>query len=147
MVQKMRKLIFLFIVFVSILVTACSEISNSKSSEGIVCDSPYIRFEEGCCLDNNDNKICDEDDIEEESDKEKVTSQVTFTNVGYCNSYDDCFAKVIGSTLQDIEQDPSIDSELITFMKQQVRCRENICEASDALLETWSGSLNENLEE
>ena len=31
----------------------------------IVCNKPYIRFETNCCLDKNDNKICDGDETPE----------------------------------------------------------------------------------
>ncbi|MBD3164111.1 hypothetical protein GF323_02850 [Candidatus Woesearchaeota archaeon] len=30
-----------------------------------ICESPYIRFESGCCLDNNSDMICDKDQISE----------------------------------------------------------------------------------
>ena len=29
----------------------------------IVCNEPYIRVGEGCCLDENNNKICDKDEL------------------------------------------------------------------------------------
>lgn len=29
---------------------------------GVVCDAPYIRHAEGCCLDVTENKICDTDE-------------------------------------------------------------------------------------
>ena len=40
----------------------------------IVCDPPYIRFAAGCCLDANENKICDQDEglIVQPEEEEKV---------------------------------------------------------------------------
>ncbi|MBW2981422.1 hypothetical protein KY343_00950 [Candidatus Woesearchaeota archaeon] len=32
----------------------------------VVCDAPYIRYGTGCCLDKNNNKICDNDESEPE---------------------------------------------------------------------------------
>lgn len=36
---------------------------EEKTYKELVCNPPYIRNDYGCCLDNNDNKICDEQDI------------------------------------------------------------------------------------
>lgn len=72
-ISIMKKLI-LSILFVSLLViTACSNIDLSKVSEEdidkvIKCDKPYIRFASGCCLDTDENKICDEDELDKDSD-------------------------------------------------------------------------------
>jgi len=43
------------------------------SEKAIVCNAPYIRYAADCCLDQNDNKICDRDErhlTPEEKDKE-----------------------------------------------------------------------------
>ena len=39
------------------LITACGQ-------KGPVCMKPYIIFNVGCCLDQNDNRVCDNDEIE-----------------------------------------------------------------------------------
>ncbi len=46
-----------------------SQITEDDIDKAIKCETPYIRHEVGCCLDQNDNKICDKDEsliIEEE---------------------------------------------------------------------------------
>jgi hypothetical protein len=47
----------------------------NTSGDTIVCNPPYIRFESGCCLDLNDNGICDIhenlDNIDEETEEDK----------------------------------------------------------------------------
>lgn len=68
------------IAFDSFIVTAPtseSETSNSnngggsigvitgQSTEEIICNSPYIRYGKECCLDENNNSICDKDEISE----------------------------------------------------------------------------------
>ncbi len=35
-----------------------------NSNKEIVCNTPYIRIGEGCCVDSNDNQICDKDELE-----------------------------------------------------------------------------------
>lgn len=35
---------------------------KETTGEAIVCDPPYIRHADGCCLDTNGNKICDSDE-------------------------------------------------------------------------------------
>jgi len=39
-----------------ILLFGCSQVQGDTT----VCNPPYIRFEQGCCLDGNTNTICDE---------------------------------------------------------------------------------------
>ena len=57
--------LFLMAIFLLILATACIEIQQDESEDGL-CKPPYIEFKEGeCCLDKNNNQICDNDEIEE----------------------------------------------------------------------------------
>ncbi|MFH1834568.1 MAG: hypothetical protein ABH851_00100, partial [Methanobacteriota archaeon] len=35
---------------------------SSDRRDSVVCNPPYIRFEKSCCLDENNNKICDKDE-------------------------------------------------------------------------------------
>ncbi|HLC73968.1 MAG TPA: hypothetical protein VJH20_05030 [Candidatus Nanoarchaeia archaeon] len=56
-----REMLFLG-AFISILIfiTACE--NNLPKSAEIICNPPYIRFADTCCLDNNSNDICDTND-------------------------------------------------------------------------------------
>jgi len=68
--------LFAVFLFAVVLITACEEITVSPTSEdAIVCDSPYIRHGTGCCLDKNDNQICDND--EKSIEKDTKTQQLT----------------------------------------------------------------------
>lgn len=82
-----KKIIFgLFIVSIMVLV-GCEEIDLSKVSEEdigkiseklIVCNEPYMRYASGCCLDQNDNKICDKDEkgvVIEEAIPEEIVEE------------------------------------------------------------------------
>ncbi len=40
-----------------------SNVSEKDVNKIIVCKAPYMRFASGCCLDKNDNKICDNDEF------------------------------------------------------------------------------------
>lgn len=51
----MKVLYFIVILSVLITVTACT-------GPRVVCNEPYIRVGTGCCLDYNDNSICDDDE-------------------------------------------------------------------------------------
>jgi len=55
------------------LISGCENIDISKLSDkdlgriaekAIVCEKPYMRFASTCCLDQNDNKICDKDEVD-----------------------------------------------------------------------------------
>ncbi|MFH0859889.1 MAG: hypothetical protein V1921_01680 [Candidatus Altiarchaeota archaeon] len=48
--------------------------SEEPAGDGVVCEKPYIRVGIDCCLDANDNSICD-------SDEETTTSSVVTTSV------------------------------------------------------------------
>jgi len=145
----MKKLWLLLILLISITIAGCSELgSNFKSSKGVVCESPYIRFEDGCCLDKDDNKICDNDEsnVKKEPERENITLPVTFVKIGVCNNYDDCFKQIMGASESEVEQDPEISSDMLDFFKQQIRCRNNACEISDLLYETWGSSFTKKIE-
>lgn len=69
----MKKIMILFLVFsVMILLAGC---------QTIVCKEPYMRFEAGCCIDKNDNNICDEDDTGEETVQETAEEKVSLDNL------------------------------------------------------------------
>lgn len=75
----MKKIIIFSLLIISIiLISGCDNVDISKLSEDdinkiasqvIVCNSPYMRFSSGCCLDQNNNTICDND--EKITDEEK----------------------------------------------------------------------------
>ena len=48
-----RIIISVLLISVLIIISAC---------QGVVCNKPYIRFADSCCLDQNENNICDNDE-------------------------------------------------------------------------------------
>ncbi|MBN1544929.1 hypothetical protein JW898_05725 [Candidatus Woesearchaeota archaeon] len=50
----------LIILAITILLAGCAQ-----RQPNIVCSSPYMRHADGCCLDRNDNGVCDIDEDEE----------------------------------------------------------------------------------
>ena len=62
---------------IMLLITAL--ILTSCSSKEITCEKPYIKAGEKCCLDQNNNRICDSDDarIAEYQQPEKETTIIT----------------------------------------------------------------------
>lgn len=64
-------------IFLLILATACIEIQQDKS-EDTLCKQPYIEFKEGeCCLDKNNNQICDNDEVENNMSGKQEAGPVT----------------------------------------------------------------------
>lgn len=53
------------IVITILLISGCIE-----EEEKIVCEKPYIQVGKECCLDENDNKICDKDELKEDEVEE-----------------------------------------------------------------------------
>ncbi len=85
----MKKYILGLILIIAISLYGCEGVDLSKvsdedlarlSEKAIVCNEPYIRFGTSCCLDQNNNKICDRDErqlTEEEKEKEKDVNRET----------------------------------------------------------------------
>ena len=44
--------------------TIAQTTTTSPRTPDLVCNPPYIRFESGCCLDENGNRICDRDETD-----------------------------------------------------------------------------------
>lgn len=68
------KKIILGILIILLFIVGCAGVDVSKvsnedleriASQVIVCNQPYIRFATGCCLDQNNNTICDNDEATE----------------------------------------------------------------------------------
>jgi len=57
------------IVITILLISGCIE------EEKFVCEKPYIQVGKECCLDENDNKICDKDELKEEGIEEIVEKE------------------------------------------------------------------------
>ncbi|MBU0757527.1 MAG: hypothetical protein KKF44_05655 [Nanoarchaeota archaeon] len=72
----------IFLVFGLILLSACTETNNEA-----VCNKPYILVGQGCCLDNNDNQICDSDEMDLKS---KMNEEVKPTCPTSCDDKDEC---------------------------------------------------------
>ena len=69
----MRKLLLLGMVVVAMLITACSQ-STQPAQQGVTCNKPYILVGQNCCLDQNDNRICDSDESVAEAEPPKTSS-------------------------------------------------------------------------
>lgn len=63
--MHMKKILLMLIITISILLAGCQQ----NNSEEVVCNDPYIRVGSSCCLDENSNSICDND----ENDLKNVT--------------------------------------------------------------------------
>lgn len=55
----------------SILLVLILLFFTSCKMDRIECNEPYMRFETGCCLDENENKICDSDEVKQDVGKKE----------------------------------------------------------------------------
>jgi hypothetical protein len=67
----MKKILLCMVLLVAVILMGCENIDVSKLSDSdlerisdklVVCEQPYIRFGASCCLDQDNNKICDRDE-------------------------------------------------------------------------------------
>lgn len=84
----MKKIIISLFIILALLLVGCENVDLSKiSSEDvdkvIVCNKPYMRFGSSCCLDQNENGVCDNDEktgeetVEEEEAEEEAVGEET----------------------------------------------------------------------
>ena len=83
---------FMLLSILLIIVAGCSTTPQNEANakDKIVCNSPYIRMGLGCCLDSNDNNICDKDETEKQvsnsnensNDKEQLRCKEPYINTG-----------------------------------------------------------------
>ncbi len=64
----MKKLLIILFLLSLLFISSCAKEVIKESS---FCKKPYFEFRKGeCCLDNNDNSICDSDEVKEEPKEE-----------------------------------------------------------------------------
>jgi hypothetical protein len=84
---KQVSMIFLFSML-AILVAISGCVQNTQP--GIVCNKPYIRHGEDCCLDQNDNSICDDDETQAQQPGEPGQPGQPGVCPEDCNDFDPC---------------------------------------------------------
>lgn len=73
-----RKIIIALLIIAVFVLSGCK---NGITGGAVVCNKPYILVGNDCCLDKNDNNICDKDEVEEtaetvEPPKEEVVEVI-----------------------------------------------------------------------
>ena len=72
LIMNKNKILVLITIIASLFFSGCagvdlsnvdlSNVSEEDINKFIVCEKPYIRHATACCLDQNENKICDQDE-------------------------------------------------------------------------------------
>lgn len=65
----MKKILFGLII---LIIISLFLISGCAQEQKVVCNKPYILVGTSCCLDQNNNNICDKDEVEEKPDEVKT---------------------------------------------------------------------------
>lgn len=93
------KRILIFAIFILFLfLVGCTEVNLENisdedleriSEKAVVCNSPYMRMGISCCLDKDNNGICDSDEVEVENDdgskEDEEVEEEEIEEVGVCN--------------------------------------------------------------
>lgn len=80
----MKKIIIALLTLAVLIISGCKE---DITGGAVVCNKPYILVGGDCCLDKDDNSICDKDEIEEtepdpvEPPKEEIEEEQTIEEV------------------------------------------------------------------
>jgi hypothetical protein len=104
---KMKQILILGLILLSVILIGCEGVDISKVSDEdmdriseklIVCEEPYMRHGSDCCLDSDNNKICDDDEqntntnapeeTDEDVDDEELTDEKDTVDRDY--EYPDC---------------------------------------------------------
>ena len=144
------------VLFIAILMSACEKIDLSKlsdkdlqrvSKELVVCNSPYMRHGTDCCLDKDDNSICDSD--EEKSTKVETPSGLnppiseTPANPIHPNKPDKDFNKCDKNILKKFPKFD--DDEVIEVINKISACGQERCEYDIWLEELKKDTPNINI--
>lgn len=135
-IKNMLMLLGIISIFIVIFIVSCTP--------QVVCNKPYILVGKDCCLDMNDNKICDKDDITGDIEIKKYTpeekteygknldkldkvcivtskeyNQILPNTIIECSSDQECLDYVYSLSLADTQN----ESEARETMKQfNIRC-------------------------
>lgn len=137
----MKIIIPIIFLLAIIFLSGCEQMDLSKISEDdinriteqvIVCESPYIRHASGCCLDQNSNNICDND--ESLSDNKEIICELPYIkNADQCcldknnNSICDNDEENISSKCPDkCSTDRCSGKEYIACLRQEDNCYDEI---------------------
>lgn len=70
----MKKIIIALLILAVLVLSGCK---NSITGGAVVCNKPYILAGNNCCLDENDNKLCDKDETEPQAEQVDQPKEVT----------------------------------------------------------------------
>lgn len=72
----------LFMLFLIVFLVGCSDVEKTTANviKEPVCNKPYILVGYDCCLDKDDNSICDKDEVQEEY-KEEAKQEVKIEEI------------------------------------------------------------------
>ena len=105
----MRKIILSIILILVVFLSGCINISDDAeklvekvSDELVVCNEPYMRLGNSCCLDINNNAICDKD--EAGTDNLPPTEQEDFCNPPYIQVGTECCLDQNGNNICDSDE-------------------------------------------
>lgn len=62
----MKKIIFALLVLTVLILSGCKE---GITGGAVICNKPYMMVGTDCCLDENDNQICDKDETEPQAEQ------------------------------------------------------------------------------
>lgn len=89
-----NKIVILVLLLISLIIVAgcnsvgdidVSKLSADDIDKVIKCESPYIRHAAGCCLDQNENKICDDDESSASNPNKDQTQDDEISPSNVCN--------------------------------------------------------------
>ena len=79
-IEMKRMLIIVLFLSINLILSGCSGVSGNIIKDDIICNSPYLRVGSECCLDQNNNSICDKDE-ELNNNQKQDTTNYDSTNV------------------------------------------------------------------
>ena len=98
------KYLFILIVVFSLFISGCmtgevvKDVEDSEQTNQVVCNKPYILVGNDCCLDQDDNSICDIDESQSSPSGEPILSQSVTIEECYTGGFIfECESSIINS--------------------------------------------------
>ncbi len=127
-----KSIIYASLIILTIIIASCENVDVSKvsdkdleriSEKAVVCNKPYIRVGIECCLDQNDNRVCDKDETKttQKKTEEKPLETTEITKIPIkkqtldsCSTYNNDNVHKIKYDFWDIDTNNKIERCLET---------------------------------
>ncbi|MBD3387614.1 MAG: hypothetical protein GF416_01070 [Candidatus Altiarchaeales archaeon] len=118
---------------VSSLVSGCLTVPK----ENVVCNTPYIRFQDDCCLDRNGNSICDADETTTTQPRPTTTTAAPTTTLPPTTTTLPPTTTTLAPTTTTVQATTTTAAPTTTLPQPTTTTEPPVCTESDGGIDEW----------